>query len=88
MYYQFKEIDLWPAEHVVSQHMPEGLKNLFPSTCVILDATETFIDKTGNVNSQCETFSSYKNRNTLKTMVVSHAYGNSSILVKQLWMFP
>ena len=81
MYYQFKEIDPWPAEHVVSQHMPEGSKNFFPSTCIVLEATETFIDKTGNVNSQYETFSSYKNRNMLKTMVSIMPMGAISYLL-------
>jgi len=36
---------------------------------VILDATEIPITKPRDVNAQSSTFSSYKNRNTLKTMV-------------------
>ncbi|XP_048246347.1 uncharacterized protein LOC125377349 [Haliotis rufescens] len=68
--------------------MPENFKERFPSTRVILDATETLICKPGNVDYQRATFSRYKNRNTLKTMIgcsprglvtyVSDSYGGST----------
>ena len=88
MYYQFKEIPLWPSKDTVQQHMPAGFNALFPTTRVILDATETPISKPSNVNAQSETYSSYKNRNTLKTMIgitpmgavshISSSYGGSA----------
>lgn len=58
------------------------------SNRVILDATEVFIQKPGKVAHQSETWSSYKNSNTLKTVVgvspkgmvtyVSPSYGGSA----------
>lgn len=55
---------------------------------MILDATEVPIQKLSQVNSQSATFSTYKNRNTLKTMIgctprglvsyVSESYGGST----------
>lgn len=88
MYFQFQEVDIWPARKVVSQHMPSGFRNMFPKTRVILDATEIPIMKPSNVNAQCETYSTYKNRNTLKAMIgitpmgavshVSDCYGGSA----------
>ena len=41
---------------------------MFPTTRVILDATETPIKKPVNVETQRATFSTYKHRNTAKTM--------------------
>ena len=88
MYFQFKEVDVWPSRKVVTQHMPSGFRDMFPNTRVILDATEIPINKPSNVNAQCETYSTYKNRNTLKTMIgitpngsvshISDCYGGSA----------
>lgn len=69
LYFQLKEINTWPSRSVVQQHMPDNFGNLFGQTRVILDATEIPIAKPTNVNAQSSTFSTYKNRNTLKTMV-------------------
>lgn len=60
----------------------------FPNTCVILDATELPINKPSDVNAQSITWTAYKHKNTLKTMInctpkgvvsfVSKAYGGSA----------
>ena len=88
MYYQFKEIKLFQGKETVQEHMPRGFKSQFPSTRIILDATEIPIEKPSNVADQRSTYSTYKNRNTLKTMVgvsprgvvtyVSEAYGGAA----------
>ena len=88
MYYQFKEIPLWASRDTIQQHMPSGFKQFFPNTRVILDATEIPIMKPSNVNAQSKTYSTDKNRNTLKTMIgitpmgavshVSSCYGGSA----------
>lgn len=69
MYFQFKEIDIWPSRDVINEHMPDGFKKFFPRTRVVLDATETPIAKPSDIKAQSATFSTYKNKNTLKTMV-------------------
>lgn len=88
MYYQLNELNLWPTRKAVNQHMPKGFGRLFPTTRVILDATECPIEKSANVALQSTTFSSYKNCNTVKTMIgctprgavcfVSDSYGGST----------
>ncbi|XP_013391522.1 uncharacterized protein LOC106159689 [Lingula anatina] len=88
MYYQLSEIDFWPDKQTVQEHMPTDFKAKFPKTRVILDATEIPIHKPDNVADQSATFSTYKNRNTLKAVVgcsprgvctyVSEAYGGST----------
>ena len=85
MYCQLKELDIWPSRETVSANMPRHFKELFPTTRVILDATEVPIQKPKNANVQSSTFSTYKNKNTLKVMVgctpkgavsfISDAYG-------------
>ena len=69
LFYQLKELKIWQSRKVVDLHMPADFKKKFPSTRVIIDGTEVPIDKPGNVRDQCATWSSYKNRNTLKVLV-------------------
>ena len=88
MYYQFKEIELFQDKDTVQEYMPEGFKNQFPKTRIILDGTEVPIEKPSNVADQRSTWSQYKHTNTLKvvagisprgvTTFVSHAYGGSA----------
>ena len=88
LHFQLKEIEIWPSKKIVQEHMPEGFGRLFGSTRVILDATEIPIAKPTDVNAQSTTFSTYKNKNTLKTMIgctprglvsfIGDSYGGSS----------
>lgn len=69
MYFQLKELNLWPDGEVIESHMPKSFGKMFGNTKIILDATETPIDKPEHVEAQSMSFSTYKNTNTLKTMV-------------------
>jgi hypothetical protein len=85
---QWGEMNLWPARDLTSFHAPEDFKVKFPTTRVIVDGTEIPIQKPSNPMSQRATFSSYKNRNTVKVIVgstpgglisyLSPAYGGSA----------
>ena len=87
-FYQLQEVVKFLPREVVDQHMPKGFKASFPATRIILDATEVEIEKPGNVKDQRATWSSYKNCNTLKTMIgispkgvvtyVSPSYGGAA----------
>ncbi|XP_076049646.1 uncharacterized protein LOC143030382 [Oratosquilla oratoria] len=69
MFNQLQEIIFWPERNTVQDLMPVNFKKQFPSTRVILDATEVPIQKPSNVNAQSATFSTCRNCNTLKTMI-------------------
>lgn len=69
MYLELSELNIWPSKKTIDDFFPVNFQKAFPKTRVILDATEIPIEKPSNVNAQRMTFSSYKNRNTLKTMV-------------------
>ena len=87
MYFELSELDFWCEREVIDEHFPIKFQKMFPKTRVILDATEIPIQKPSNCNSQRITFSTYKNGNTLKTMVgisprglvtyISDSYGGS-----------
>lgn len=88
LYYELTEFDVWLSRGVVDTYFPLSFKQEYPLTRVILDATEIPIDRPTECNSQSATFSTYKNKNTLKVLVgisprgqvtfVSDVYGGST----------
>ena len=50
--------------------MPKSFKHLYPFTRVIIDATEIFIETPALSELQQMTFSSYKNKSTVRTYKV------------------
>ena len=66
---RFKEFPLWPSRDLVQTYMPRSFKDLYPSTRVIIDATEIFVETPSLPELQQMTFSSYKNHNTFKALV-------------------
>lgn len=87
-YFQWKEVDWWPKRPMVSHHCPVDFKRKFPSTRVVVDATEVRVKRPSNPKAQRHSFSTYKHANTVKVLVgvtpggltsfVSDAYGGSS----------
>ena len=87
-YCQWKEVDWWPHRSLVSYHCPVDFKMKFPSTRVIVDATEIRVKQPSNPKAQRASFSNYKHANTMKVLVgvtpggltsfVSDAFGGSS----------
>ena len=85
MFYQWSEIDMWPDKEIVNFYAPLDFKQKFPSTRLIIDGTECPIKKPKGPTSQQATFSTYKNRNTVKALIgctpsglvsyISPAYG-------------
>ena len=70
MHAKFKEVPTWPSRQVIDHFMPYQFENLYPSTRCIIDATEIYIQMPSNPSAQQLTFSSYKNYNTLKSLIV------------------
>ena len=84
---KFKEIPLWPPKEMVQSNIPVQFKKMYPTTRVILDATESYIEQPRIPELQQMTFSSFKNRNTYKGLIgispsgvvtfVSHPFAGS-----------
>ena len=79
------EISLWPSKEETQELMPDQFRKKFPNTRVIIDAAEVEIDQPKNPDTQSETWSQYKSRNTVKFLLavtpngvpcfVSNCYG-------------
>ena len=62
-------LSLWPRKNRIMQTMPQQFMDLYPSTRVIIDCTEIPIEVPFNPDAQRVTWSTYKNRNTVKALV-------------------
>ena len=69
LYHSFKEINIWPSQKTVREFMPTCFHNRYPTTRVVIDATEVFIEKPKNPDAQAATWSTYKNHNTFKFLI-------------------
>ena len=65
----FRDCDIWPSQEYVRACLPAVFQEKWHSTRIIIDATEFPIAKPSNPDMQSATWSSYKNRNTLKVLV-------------------
>ena len=45
IHFLYKEIPLWPPKELVCTNMPVQFQKLYPTTHVIIDATEIFISQ-------------------------------------------
>ena len=60
---------IWPSRVDVDRCMPEGFRKLYPSTRVILDCTEIFVQTPTSLLLQSQLYSSYKSNTTLKGLI-------------------
>ena len=66
--------------------MPKAFKDSYPTTHCIIDATEIFIQTPSNPQAQQLIYSSYKNQNTLKALVVVTPSGAISFVSNTIYV--
>ena len=69
LYLKLKEIPLWPPRELVRANMPKQFKEQYPTTRVIIDATEIYTEQPHLPELHQMTFSNYKNDNTFKALI-------------------
>ena len=74
LYLQLKQIPLWSPKALVMSYMPKEFKEKYPSTRVVIDATEVFIEQPALPEIQQLTYSNYKNHNTFKGLIGRRSY--------------
>ena len=60
---------MWAPRGLIQANMPQSFKDNYPTTRVILDATEIYIEQPKLPELQQMTFSNYKHHNTFKGLV-------------------
>ncbi|XP_021373733.1 uncharacterized protein LOC110463446 [Mizuhopecten yessoensis] len=66
---ELKFLNPFPSRDIIKRTMPSCFKEKYPSTRVILDCTEIYIQRSCSLVNQSLTFSNYKHHNTLKFLV-------------------
>lgn len=66
---ELKPLNPFPSRDIINRTMPSQFKLRYPSTRVIIDCTEIFLQQPSSLTNQSLTFSNYKNHNTLKFLV-------------------
>lgn len=83
LYYELKDMFPFPSQELVRKNMPKEFAQ-FPTTRIILDCTELFIERPSAMLAQSETWSEYKHHNTWKLLVGVTPNGQVTFLSK-LW---
>uniref|UniRef100_A0A2C9K5B8 DDE Tnp4 domain-containing protein n=1 Tax=Biomphalaria glabrata TaxID=6526 RepID=A0A2C9K5B8_BIOGL len=85
LYDKAKSVNIWPSREQIKAFMPPVFQKTFPTCRVIIDTTEFYIHKPINPTSQQASFSTYKNHNTLKSLIGIAPNGAISF-ISDLWM--
>lgn len=68
LYYELKEMFPFPDQETILFNMPKEFAR-YPTTRVIIDCTEVFVETPSSLNLQSATWSNYKHHNTWKALV-------------------
>ena len=76
MYFKFQELPVWLSRRAINHLMPPCFKQWFPTTRVIIDCTEFFINTPSSLARQSATWSAYKSHNTVKCLIGIAPHGH------------
>ena len=68
LYQRFRQTPIWPSQTLVQQYMPDGFKEKYGRTRIIIDCTKLFIERPSSTLVQL-TYSTYKSNNTAKALI-------------------
>lgn len=63
------QLPIWMSREQIEEEMPAAFKQKYPSTRIILDATEIKCESASSLALQSATFSTYKSTNTFKGLI-------------------
>lgn len=66
---ELKVLNPFPSKDCVQRNMPNVFKIKYPSTRIIIDCTEVFVQRPSKMLNQSAMFSSYKHHTTIKFLV-------------------
>lgn len=79
--HMFKPLIYWPDREALRSTMPQSFFNVFGnSVAVIIDCFEIAIEKPSNLKARAQTWSSYKNKNTVKYLIAITPQGSISYI--------
>lgn len=83
LYHDLKQLFPFPSQDLIRKNMPSEF-SAYPTTRIIIDCTEIFVQVPSSMLAQSKTWSSYKHHNTFKTLVGITPNGQI-IFISDLW---
>ena len=83
IYNSSKMLVPWPTKEQIMYNLPRAFMD-FPNTQIVLDCTEIFIEKPSSHVAQWQTWSDYKQHNTVKLLIGVTPNGTVSF-ISRLW---
>ena len=83
LYQELQIVFPFPSQEQVRRNIPEQF-SLYPTTRIVIDCTEIFVEVPSSMPAQSETWSNYKHRNTFKVLVGISPNGQVTF-VSKLW---
>ena len=74
----------WPSWIEIRKTLPMAFRNFFSKCVCIIDCTEIFIDHPSNLKAHCQTWSNYKQHNTIKILITVTLQG-TILFVSKAW---
>ena len=72
----------WPEKDDVVRTLPKVFRGTYRTARAIIDCTEIFIERPGNLTARAATWSNYKHHNTLKYLIAITPCGSVSFVSK------
>ena len=72
----------WPDRAELRETMPIAFRKFFPKYVCILDCTEVFIERPSDLKARAQTWSNYKQHNTVKILIAVTPQGSISFVSK------
>ena len=66
---EVKFLIVWPNRNIIRKNLPTSFKGKFSDCVVIIDCTEIFIERPFSLHARVQTWSNYKNTNTIKYLL-------------------
>ena len=71
---------IWPEKAALRKHLPKCFRRKYSKCVCIIDCTEIFIERPLNLNTRAQSWSNYKNHNTIKYLIAATPAGAVSFL--------
>ena len=80
LYFMLGSQKIWPSTSDIMANMPEGFSSLYPTTRLIQDCTEIYVQTPTSLLLQSQLHSSYKSNTTLKGLIGITPHGAVSFV--------
>ena len=69
LHFKFRTYPIWPSKSTILKTMPTCFRESYPTTRVIIDCTEIYIERPSSLRSQSATYSNYKHNDAVKGLL-------------------